>query len=446
MKFFIKTYGCQMNVRDSESVEAILLANGHEKAENEASADVFMVNTCSVRGKAEDKAIGKLGIKAKEKRDGSGQIIGVMGCMAQRLQADLFKKLPDLDFAIGTQRFSKICGVIEAVRAGRGPVLEVGEDDLVEDLSGHATVGISAFINILFGCDRHCSFCIVPSVRGVERSRSGADVLEEVRAVAASGVREVTLLGQSVMAYGRKGGAWPDNHVSGNGYKEPLPQLLEAVSAVEGIERVRFTSGHPLGCSEELAKAMGELPEVCEHIHLPLQSSSNRLLKLMRRGYDLKQYAEAVARLRAVMPGIAITTDIIVGFPTETESEFDETRAFMNDIGFDNAFIFKYSPRPSTPAEKMDDDVSDEEKMRRNKVLLADQDERSKVINEGMAGKVFPVLVEGVSPRNTERWSGRTSTNRIVVFEPVDGISKGDVLNVRIERALAQTVYGVIEK
>lgn len=435
-----------MNVRDSESVESILLAHGHEPAADEGSTDIFIVNTCSVRGKAEDKAIGKLGIMAKAKRDGSGQIVGVMGCMVQRMKEEVFKKVPDLDFAVGTHRFASIPAVIEAVKTGRGPVLEVGDDELIEELSGHSRIGVSAFINILFGCDRRCTFCIVPSVRGTERSRQGSDVLEEVKAVAAAGVREVTLLGQSVMSYGRKGGVWPDDHVSERGYSEPLPRLLEEVCAVDGIERVRFTSGHPSGCTFELARAMAELPEVCEHMHLPLQSASDRILTQMRRGYNAEEYRSAVQRLRDVMPEIAVSTDIIVGFPSETEDDFEKTRRFMNDIGFDNAFIFKYSPRPSTPAEKMVDDVSAEEKMRRNKVLLGEQDTRSVVVNEGMVGRSFKVLAEGVSLRNADRWSGRTGANRIVVFEPVAGLAKGDIVNVRIERAMAQTVYGVIEQ
>ncbi len=445
MKFFIRTYGCQMNVRDSESVESILMDSGLEKADDEGSADIFIVNTCSVRGKAEDKAIGKLGVMAKAKRDGSGQILGVMGCMVQRMQDQVFKRVPDLDFAVGTHRFSRMPAVIEAVKVGTGPVLEAGDDNLIEELSGHTRVGMSAFINILFGCDRRCSFCIVPAVRGEERSRLGADVLEEVKAVAESGVREVTLLGQSVMSYGRKGGVWPDDYNSANGYTEPLPRLLEAVCAVDGIRRVRFTSGHPSGCTPELARAMAELTEVCEHMHLPLQSASDRILGSMKRGYKVEDYRAAVQCLRAAVPGIAVSTDIIVGFPSETEDDFEMTRKFMDDIGFDNAFIFKYSPRPSTSAEKMVDDVSAEEKMRRNKVLLEDQGKRSKAVNEGMVDRSFKVLAEGVSLRNAERWSGRTGTNRIVVFEPKDGLNKGDIVNVRIERAMAQTVYGVIE-
>jgi tRNA-2-methylthio-N6-dimethylallyladenosine synthase len=445
MKFFIRTYGCQMNVRDSESVESILMDSGLEKADDDGSADIFIVNTCSVRGKAEDKAIGKLGVMAKAKRDGSGQILGVMGCMVQRMQEQVFKKVPDLDFAVGTHRFSRMPAVIEAVKVGAGPVLEAGDDNLIEELSGHTRVGMSAFINILFGCDRRCSFCIVPAVRGEERSRMGADVLEEVKAVAESGVREVTLLGQSVMSYGRKGCVWPDDYNSANGYTEPLPRLLEAVCAVDGIKRVRFTSGHPSGCTAELARAMAELPEVCEHMHLPLQSASDRILGSMRRGYKVEDYRAAVQCLREAVPDIAVSTDIIVGFPSETEEDFEMTRKFMDDIGFDNAFIFKYSPRPSTPAEKMGDDVSAEEKMRRNKVLLEEQDKRSKAVNEGMVGRSFKVLAEGVSLRNAERWSGRTGSNRIVVFEPQDGLNKGDIVNVRIERAMAQTVYGVIE-
>ncbi len=244
--------------------------------------------------------------------------------------------------------------------------------------------------------------------------------------------------------YGRRNSVWPDDYRSPRGYVEPFSRLLEAVCEIEGIERVRFTSSHPSGCTPELAQAMRELEQLCPHIHLPLQSGSDRVLKMMRRGYTSSDYEAAVGRLREAAPDLAVTTDIIVGFPTETESDFDATREFMERIGFDNAFVFKYSPRPGTPAAEWVDDVSDDEKRRRNQVLLEDQDERGRRINEALIGSIQEVLVEGPSLRNKVRWSGRSRTNKIVVFDPDDGCKEGDFINVRVERAMPQTLYGTI--
>jgi len=445
MKFLIKTYGCQMNVRDTQSVEVLLERHGLTRVTSEDQADLIVVNTCSVRGKAEDKAIGKLGLLGATKRDRPDRLLGVMGCMVQRLGASVFEKVPTLDFAVGTRRFSSIPAILDMVRSGEGPVLDVGtEDEDFEALSGHEEGAHSAFVNVLFGCDRRCAYCIVPDVRGREWSRPGAKVVDEVRSLVAAGVKEVTLLGQSVMMYGRRNEVWPADYRSPRGFVEPFSRLLEAVSDIDGLERVRFTSSHPSGCTPELAETMRQVPEVCPHIHLPLQSGADRILKRMRRGYTAADYAAAVERLREATPEFAITTDIIVGFPSETEAEFEETRAFMETIGFDNAFIFKYSPRPGTPAAEWDDDVPGDEKLRRNKVLLDDQDQRAQRINDSQIGTTQEVLVEGPSLRNKARWSGRSRTNKIVIFDPAAGCEVGDLVNVRIERAMPQTLYGVL--
>ena len=445
MTFFLRAYGCQMNMRDADSVVALLVRHGLTLSDTEDAADVVIVNTCSVRGKAEDKALGKLGLLVAGKRGRPGRLVGAMGCMVQRLQEKLFDRVPGLDFAVGTQRISRIPAIIDLVREDGGPVLEAaeGEDD-VEALTGHAESGTSAFVNILFGCDRRCSYCIVPAVRGREWSRSGERVVSEVRQLAENGIREVTLLGQSVMSYGRRNAVWPGDYRSPRGYREPLPRLLEAVGAVDGIARVRFTSGHPSGVTPELVSAMRDLPEVCAHLHLPVQSGSDRILKLMRRGYAADDYRAAVGRLREAVPGVAVTTDVIVGFPGETVSEFEMTRVFMDEIGFDNAFVFKYSPRPGTEAAGMCDDVPPDEKMRRNQVLLAEQNARGLALNSRLVGTRQEVLVEGVSLRNAERWTGRNSGNKIVVFARAAGLVAGDLREVHIDRAMAQTLYGEI--
>ena len=447
MRFFLKTYGCQMNERDSEAVEAVLLECGHRRADCENDADLVLVNTCSVRGKAEDKALGKLGLLVATKREKPERIIGALGCMVQRLGSSLLDRVPGLDLAVGTHRLVRLPEIVEQAARGDGPVVVVDEAERpAEVLSGRARRGPSAFVTILLGCERRCTYCIVPAVRGREWSRPGADVIEEVSRLAAGGVREVTLLGQSVMAYGRRNEVWPGNYTSGRGYREPLTRLLEAVGAVDGIERVRFTSGHPSGCTPELARAMAEIPEVCQHLHLPLQSGSDRILEKMKRGYSVRDYRLAVERLREAVPDMALTTDIIVGFPTETGAEFEMTRRFCAEIGFDNAFIFKYSPRPDTPAAGWTDDVPAQEKIRRNQVLLEDQNARCAAVYRSMPGTVVKVLVSGLSARNRARWTGRTRTNRIVVFEPAVGVKAGDTVRVRIEKAMPQSAFGVIER
>jgi tRNA-2-methylthio-N6-dimethylallyladenosine synthase len=447
IKFFVKTYGCQMNVRDSGLVTALLIKHGHVPVDTEEEADLIVINTCSVRGKAEDKAIGKLGLMTATKKERPDRIIGAIGCMVQRLGEDIFNKVRSLDFAIGPNRITAIPGILDAVCAGQGPVFDVGlEKGSENELSAHSESGISAFVNILFGCNRRCTYCIVPSVRGAEWSRPAQSIVDEIKVLSDNGIKEVTLLGQSVMAYGQRNEVFSEEYISPKGYKEPLSRLLEAVNNIDGIKRIRFTSGHPSGCSEELAQAMMELPAVCEHMHLPVQSGSDPVLKRMRRGYTVEEYKAAVARLRYVMPDIAITSDVIVGFPGETGEDFEMTKTLMNEIGFNNAFIFKYSTRPGTPAAEWDDNVKDEEKMRRNQILLTDQDKRASEISENLVGHTVEILVEGVSSRNKTRWTGRTRANTITVFENDGTIEVGDIIKVYITRATIFTLYGEIAK
>jgi tRNA-2-methylthio-N6-dimethylallyladenosine synthase len=435
-----------MNERDSEAIAALLARRGYRIVASEPEADVMVVNTCSVRGKAEDKALGKLGLMVAAKGVKAPQVVGAVGCMVQRLGPAMLQRVKGLDFAVGTHRLSTLPAVIEAALDGRGPLVDTGETEPdPEALSGHAEGGVSAFVNILLGCDRQCAYCIVPTVRGREWSRPSESILREVRALAAQGVVEVTLLGQSVMSYGRRQAVWPEGAISPGGYTEPLPRLLEAVSTVAGIRRIRFTSGHPSGCSAELARAMGTVPGVCDHLHLPVQSGSDTVLRRMRRGYSAAAYLEAVARLRDAVPTLALTTDVIVGFPGETEADFEATRRLMEAARFDNAFIFKYSPREGTPAAALEDDVPEPEKLRRNHVLLEDQDRRGQAINAGAVGQRVEVLAEGPSLRNPDRWAGRTTTNKIVIFEPRPGLAAGDRVELLIERAGPQTLYGAMK-
>lgn len=447
MTFFIHTYGCQMNVRDSEAAGALLSAAGYTEASTEDEADIVIVNSCSVRGKAEDKAIGKIGLLCATKKLRPERIIGLMGCMAQRLERSVFKKVPGLDFSVGTRRAGAIPRMVALVREGNRGVLEVSDPSEVPDIVAEHTDcgGFSSFVTILLGCNRRCAYCIVPDVRGPEYSRPAREVLAEVTALVRHGIREVTLLGQSIMNYGLRNPVWfEDDPPSLGGYTLPFPRLLEAVAAIPGIQRIRFTSGHPLGCTDELVKVMSSTPQICRHLHLPVQSGSDDVLKRMRRGYTRADYLDAVRRLREAMPGFALTTDVIVGFPGEAPSDFEATRSLMEAAAFDNAFIFKYSPRPGTPAAAWDDDVSEEEKMTRNQILLSDQDIRGAQINAALTGSIQEVLAEGPSLRNKSRWSGRTGGNKIVVFEPKPGMEPGLLYHVKITRAAPQTLYGEV--
>jgi tRNA-2-methylthio-N6-dimethylallyladenosine synthase len=350
-----------------------------------------------------------------------------------------------LDFAVGPHRLGLLPDVLTSVLAGEGFRLEAGEERGEGDvLRGHRDGATGAFVNILYGCNRRCAYCIVPTVRGGEWSRPAAEIVEDVRRLAAGGVREITLLGQSVMSYGRTNAVWPEGSVSTGGFTEPFSRLLEAVHAAAGGAWIRFTSGHPSGCTAEVARAMGSLPQVCQHLHLPLQSGSDRILARMRRGYDSDAYRQAVARLRAHVPDLVLTTDMIVGFPGETEEDFEASRRLVAEIGFVNAFIFKYSPRPGTPAADWEDTVPPEEKMRRNQILLEDIDRQALVLQARWVGSELDVLVEGVSRRNPDRWAGRTRYNVTAIFPPVDGLQPGDRVKIRIERVRAQTLYGIL--
>ena len=439
MKFHIHTYGCQMNVRDSEAVESLLLAAGHEKAVGEDDAELVIVNSCTVRQKAEEKAVGKAGNLIAAKK-----LTGLMGCAVKRLGADVFKKLPKLDFAVGPRAI----GLIPKILAdGRFPRLELGEDMMGEALAAHTNGGFQAFVTVLVGCDNRCSYCIVPDVRGHEYSRPAREIVAEVRSLAAHGVREVCLLGQSVLRYGMRNAAWdPADAPSPGGYKEPFPRLLESIASIPGISRIRFTSAHPKGCTDELVRAYREFPQVCRHLHLPVQSGSDRILADMGRRYTRAEYLAAVKKLRDFDPEFAITTDVIVGYPGETEADFEETRSLMEEAGFDNAFVFKYSPRPGTRSASLPDDVPVAEKERRDQVLLADQELRGQRRNDALVGTVREVMVEGPSKRNKSRWSGRDGGNRIVVWDDADGVfaAVGDVVRVAIIEAHPQILVGRI--
>jgi tRNA-2-methylthio-N6-dimethylallyladenosine synthase len=439
-RVFIKTYGCQMNERDSEQVARQFQDRGYELAAREEDADVILLNTCSVRDQAESKAISNMGRLAALKRARPGVVLGFMGCMAQSRGEELLKKLPDVDLVVGTWRFHRVAERVEEILGAGGPRPRVA--DLLEEegseraIRDHVAGGprASAFISVMQGCNMRCAFCIVPSTRGPERSRPIGEIVAEARALAASGVKEITLLGQIVNAYGRR--EFPRE----NG-RSPFVRLLEALHEVEGIARIRFTAPHPTGFRDDLIGAFGRLTKLCEHVHLPAQSGSDRVLRAMKRSYTADQYRRVVDKLRARAPGIALCTDFIVAFPGETEQEFQETVRFAREIAFDQAFIFRFSPRKGTPAAAMPGQHAEDEKRRRNQELLA-------VVNENMLRKLDAevglereVLVEGPSARNAARLTGRTRHNRIVVW-PDNRSKPGDLLRLKIERRLGFSLLG----
>jgi tRNA-2-methylthio-N6-dimethylallyladenosine synthase len=441
---YIKTYGCQMNERDSEAVAAQLVSRGYSLVGDEKSADVVLLNTCSVRDLAEQKAIGKMqAMVGYSRKHREKQIFGYLGCMAQSRGSNLVEEGTGVRLVVGTQKFHRVADHLEALAAGRSESLvdvdpEEGSQSLLTEhlvVEGGATRRqVSAFVSIMQGCNQHCTFCIVPYTRGRERSRAIEEIVEECRALVSKGVREITLLGQIVTSFGRREVASVDG-------KSPFVQLLEAVHGIDGLERIRFTSPHPKGYGQDLIEAYGRLSKLVESAHIPLQSGSDRVLKAMHRGYTAERFEGIVAGLRAVRPEMGLTTDIIVGFPGETESEFEETIGLCQRVQFDNAFVFKYSPRKDTPAASMEGALPEEVIEERHRRLLDVINTVGASKYDALVGRRMPILVEGVSRRNPERFEGRTRCNKIVVFSGGPR-HVGQTIDVRIERVGTFTLYG----
>jgi len=445
-KFFIKTYGCQMNERDSEQVAHSLVTRGYERVESEHDADVVLLNTCSVRDMADQKALGKMGMLGRVAKERPHAVFGFLGCMAQARGASLLKNLPHVDLVVGTQKFHRVADYVEdALERKRNRAMDdprFSIVDIAEERGSQETIReqqlaprqATAFVSIMQGCNMHCTFCIVPQTRGAERSRSIDEIVREVRDLVARGVKEVTLLGQIVNLYGRHEFPKRDG-------KSPFVQLLEAIHDIDGLERLRFTSPHPIGFRDDLIDAFGRLPKLAEHVHLPLQSGSNGILKAMHRTYTAEKYVDLVRRIRQAHDGIAITTDIIVGFPGETEDDYKQTRDLVQQIQFDNAFIFRYSPRGDTPAAEMPEQIEERVKEERNQDLLRIVNESARRAGERLVGRDVEVLCEGPSKTNPARLMGRTRTNKIVVFEGDEKLA-GEILDVRIQRANGFSLYG----
>jgi tRNA-2-methylthio-N6-dimethylallyladenosine synthase len=454
-KFFIKTYGCQMNERDSEQVAHSLIARGYERVAHETEADVVLLNTCSVRDMADQKALGKMGMLGRLAKERPHMLFGFLGCMAQARGEALLKNLPHVDLVVGTQKFHRVADYVDELVAKKtarpavAPYQQSAMDDprfsivdIAEEPGSQSTIRdqqlaqrqTTAFVSIMQGCNMHCTFCIVPQTRGAERSRTVAEIVGEARELVARGVKEVTLLGQIVNLYGRHEFPKRDG-------KSAFVQLLEAVNKIDGLERLRFTSPHPIGFRDDLIDAISRLPKLAEHVHLPLQSGSNKILKAMHRGYTAEKYVDLVRRIRHAREGIAITTDIIVGFPGETEEDYKQTRDLVEEIQFDNAFVFRYSPRRDTPAAEVPDQIDEHIKEQRNQDLLRVVNESTRRSGQGLLGRCVEVLCEGPSKTNSARLMGRTRTNKIVVFEGSEELI-GEIVDVHVQHANGFSLYG----
>jgi len=458
---YLQTYGCQMNERDSEEILGMLTAQGYAVVEREDEADVILLNTCSVRAHAEERAFGKMAALQQRKRERPDLVLGILGCMAKAQREEVFRRLPQVDLVAGPAEIYDLPDLLARVAESRQDGLRpVGSRVLAIDRAVRPLEkkpagdwrrgGVTAFVTIMEGCDKRCAYCIVPMTRGQEVSRPLPEVLEEVQQLARAGYRQVTLLGQNVNAYGKR---FPD----GSGYRGPavrrqllaeatpelvdFPALLRQIDAKTSIPRVRFTTSHPFDAHEELFRAMADCPSVCESLHLPVQSGSDRILKAMRRGYTVESYRTKVARLRELVPDVALSTDIIVGFPGETEEDFEATAALMAEIEYDSAFVFKYSARPGTEAAAWADAVPRAVKEARNQALLALQAGISRRRLERWIDREVEVLVEERNRRG--QLAGHTRRNVNVVCDGPDSMI-GELVGVRVDRATPTTLIGAL--
>lgn len=448
----IRTYGCQMNERDSQQVARMFLERGgYAMTDKEEEADVILINTCSVRDQAEQKALGKMGMLGRLRRTKPHVVYGFMGCMAQSRGPELFSRIPHLDLVTGTQKYHRVVEYVDSILKRRlqrqmdderYSIVDVAEEEGSQNTirDQEVTPGqATAFVSIMQGCNMKCTFCIVPYTRGPERARPIPEIVDECRRLVEAGVKEITLLGQIVNRYGIK--EFPT--VEG---KSPFVQLLEAIHDIDGLQRIRFTSPHPIGYRDDLINAFRYLPKLCSHIHLPLQSGSERILKAMRRPYTPERFLEICAKMREARPGLAITTDIIVGFPGETEEDYLATKEVVQQADFDNAFIFRYSKRRGTPAADMPEDVQLPERVKeeRNQDLLALVNQLARPKYEALVGQTVQVLCEGYSKTTTERLTGRTSQNKIVVFPGPRNRLAGQLVDVHVTDHHGFTLYGEV--
>ena len=447
--FYLHTIGCQMNVYDSEQIAVRLATLGYEQTALMDRADLIIVNTCTVRAKAEQKAFSFIGRLAKMKRSKRRLIIGVGGCMAQQEGQKILERMPCVDLVFGTQSIDRLPRMIQQIETRRCRIVDVHMNDapempefIKEPLPDNQ---VSKFVTIMRGCDNYCAYCVVPFVRGRETSREPQSILQEIRMLVENGVREVTLLGQNVNSYGRKQNL------------PTFPELLAKINEIKGLLRIRFTTSHPKDLSAHLIAAFRDLNKLCPHIHLPVQSGSNRILKRMNRKYTKEQYLDKVAKLRDTYSEIAITSDIIIGFPGETDTDFKQTLELVKTVEYDGLFAFQYSDRPHAPSVKLPHKISEPLKRERLQSLLDLQETITKRKNKALVGSTQVILTDGLSkkqvsaePQSTDQamqWTGRTGTNKIVNFNVDPAVADteslpGKLIGVRIDKAYSHSLFG----
>lgn len=439
-RLYVETYGCQMNVGDSEILVSIMQDEGYRYTEDIAQADVILVNTCSIRDNAEQRIWGRLREFHRYKRARKGLVVGIVGCMAERLREELFERETVVDVVAGPDSYRELPRLVAAAAAGgHGVNVQLSQEETYGDIRPVRLDrnGVSAFISIMRGCNNFCSYCVVPYTRGRERSRDPQTILREAQELFSAGYREVTLLGQNVNSY-----RWKE----GTAEAVDFPALVERVAGISPLLRVRFATSHPKDLSDRLIEVMASYPNICRAVHLPAQSGSDRMLAAMNRKYTRAWYLERVAAIRRRMPDCAVTTDLIAGFCGETAEDHAQTLSLMREVGYDSAYMFKYSQRPGTLASRtMTDDVSEEVKTARLNEIIALQNELSAASNERDMGNVFEVLVEGLSRRSSEQLCGRTSQNKMVVFDRTGETAPGDYVRVRITGCTSATLFGVAE-
>jgi tRNA-2-methylthio-N6-dimethylallyladenosine synthase len=441
-KLYIKTFGCQMNEYDSEKMADVLhAAEGMEKTDDPADADVILFNTCSVREKAQEKVFHDLGRVRSLKKNKPGLLIGVGGCVASQEGAEIVKRAPYVDLVFGPQTLHRLPQLISARQATGCPQVDISfpEIEKFDHLPPARVEGVTAFVSIMEGCSKYCSFCVVPYTRGEEISRPFGDVLEEIAGLASQGIREVTLLGQNVNAYSSVMDYGEEAEVA------DFALLLEYIHEIPGIERIRYTTSHPKEFTRRLIDAYQALPKLVSHVHLPVQSGSDRILAAMKRGYTSLEYKSIIRRLRAARPGISLTSDIIIGFPGESEADFAATMKLVEEMNFDDSFSFIYSPRPGTPAADLPDDTPHEVKLDRLRRLQKKVEQQAQAISRSMIGTIQRVLVEGPSRKNSDEFCGRTDNNRMVNF-PGHPEKIGQFVNVTITDALSHSLRGEVEQ
>ncbi len=436
-KLYIQTHGCQMNEYDSTKMADVLLASHQlEKTQNPEEADVLLLNTCSIREKAQDKVYSELGRLRDLKVKHPHMIIGVGGCVASQEGAAILERAPYVDMIFGPQTLHRLGEMVSEVKTRRNPVVDVSfpEIEKFDRLPEPRADGPSAYVSIMEGCSKYCSFCVVPYTRGEEISRPFDDVLAEIAALASQGVREIHLLGQNVNDYR---GPMHEGGIA------DLALLIQYTAAIEGVLRIRFTTSHPVAFSNNLIQAYAEVPALANHLHLPVQSGSDRILAAMKRGYTVLEFKSKIRRLRKVRPTISISSDFIVGFPGETEADFEDTMNLIHDIGFDNAYSFIYSPRPGTPAAQLPDNVSMDVKKQRLAVLQQRLLLNAKRISDAMIGTIEPILVIGPSKKDPHELSGRTENNRVVNFKGTPDMI-GKLVPVRVTEVRTNSLRGEV--